>query len=154
RPAGSSSRAGAPHAEVSSQSPARAPLALAVSLVHGLLRDTEQGGDLLPAPAELTRLLHLQLLDRLEQRTQRCHGTQSDLRILTRCLHHHLNWLDHPRQDNLTGIDRQVILTTTGPTRSPHTCGRCSRTSPSARRGSDPRESLPAPRAISRQVRF
>ena len=46
--------------------------------------------------AELTRVLHLQLLDRLEQRTQRCHGTQSDLRILTRGLRHHLGWLNHP----------------------------------------------------------
>src|SRR5437660_170970 len=35
--------------------------------MHGLLRDAEQSGDLLPAPAELARPLHLQLLDRLER---------------------------------------------------------------------------------------
>jgi len=49
-----------------------------------LLRDTEQFGDLLPAPTELTRASHLQLLDRLDQRAQRRRPAQPNLGILAR----------------------------------------------------------------------
>src|SRR6185437_3866186 len=53
-------------------------------LVDRLLRDAEQRRDLLPAPPELSRAANLQLLDRLEQRAQRCNRAQADLGIAAR----------------------------------------------------------------------
>jgi hypothetical protein len=58
--------------------------------VHRLLRDAEERRDLLPAPAELARAEHLQLLDRLQQRAQRSDPTQPDVRIPARRLRHDL----------------------------------------------------------------
>jgi hypothetical protein len=85
-------RAGA----VSRSTPAMLAPACAVLLVDSLLRDSEQGGDLLPAPAALARVLHLQLFDRLEQGTQRRHRTQPDLGIVAGRLHDHLGFALHP----------------------------------------------------------
>src|SRR5262249_14395987 len=100
--------------EASSQPAPLPPLALPVLLMNRLLGDAEQGRDLLPTPAELARTLDLQLLYRLQERAQRRHAAEPDLRILARRLRHDLTRLDHSRQYNLTSDRRQDFLTAVG----------------------------------------
>src|SRR6266508_101806 len=128
-PAGSSSslaRSSGDDGAASSQPPSLSRLAFPVLLMCRLLRDAEQGRDLLPAPAKFARAAYLQLLDRVQQRAQGSDPAPPDLRILARCLRHDLTRLDHLRQDSLTSHRRQDLLTAAGTSRKPSR--RCSDT--------------------------
>src|SRR5208282_2971790 len=58
-----------------------APDPLAVLAVHGLLGDAEPPGDVLPGPPELPRVLDLDDLQPLGERSQGRHGAEPDVRI-------------------------------------------------------------------------
>src|ERR1022692_3256543 len=58
-----------------------APDPLAVLAVHGLLGDAEPPGDVLPGPPELPRVLDLDDLQPLGERSQGRHGAEPDIRI-------------------------------------------------------------------------
>ena len=58
---------------------------LAVLAVHGLLGDAEPPGDVLPGPPELPRVLDLDDLQPLGERSQGRHGAEPDIRIGSSC---------------------------------------------------------------------
>src|ERR1700728_272885 len=79
-----------------------APDPLAVLAVHGLPGDAEPPGDVLPGPPELPRVLDLDDLQPLGERSQGCHRAEPDIRIGARGALGDVECRFHARQHMLT----------------------------------------------------
>src|SRR5690349_3662001 len=80
-------------------------------LVHRLLADPELRGDVLPRPALLPGVVHLERLELLEQPPEGRHRAQPPARIAARRRRRQLRRLAQGRQSTLTLRARQPPLT-------------------------------------------